>query len=85
MFSFQTLLKGTFSLLPCHLQFSITARFSMTLKRQSVQRLSYHKTARTFCVSQERGIVERMVVLSCLEQRGRMGRGGGGAGGGERD
>ena len=33
----------------------------MTLKRQSVQRLSYHKKARTFCVSQERGIVERMV------------------------
>ena len=59
MFSFQTLLKGTFSLLPCHLQFSITARVSMTLKRQSVQRLSYPKKARTFCVSQERGIVER--------------------------
>ena len=33
----------------------------MTLKRQSVQRLSHHKKARTFCVSQERGIVERMV------------------------
>ena len=33
----------------------------MTLKRQSVQRLSYHKKARTFCASQERGIVERMV------------------------
>ena len=61
MFSFQTLLKGTFSLLTCHLQFSITARVSMTLKRQSVQRLSDHKTARTFGVSQERGIVERMV------------------------
>ena len=40
MFSFQTLLKGTFSLLTCHLQFSITARVSMTLKRQSVQSLS---------------------------------------------
>ena len=54
MFSFQTLLKGTFSLLTCHLQFSITARVSMTLKRQSVQSLSDHKTARTLCVSQER-------------------------------
>ena len=53
MFSFQTLLKGTFSLLTCHLQFSITARVSMTLKRQSVQFLSDHKTARTFCVNQE--------------------------------
>ena len=50
MFSFQTLW-----------QFSITARVSITLKRQSVQRLSDHKTARTFCVSQEHGIVERMV------------------------
>ena len=45
MFSFQTLLKGTFSLLTCHLQFSITARVSMTLKHQSVQSLSDHKTA----------------------------------------
>ena len=77
MFSFQTLLKGTFSLLTCHLQFSITARVSMTLKRQS---LSDHKTTRTFCVSQERGIVERMVwskqivVPSCLEQRWGEGR-----------
>ena len=53
MFSFQTLLKGTFGLLTCHLQFSIAARVSMTLKRQSVQRLSDHKTARTFCASQE--------------------------------
>ena len=61
MFSFQTLLKGTFSLLTCHLQFSITARVSMTLKRQSVQSLSGHKAARTFCVSQEGGIVEVMV------------------------
>ena len=56
MFSFQTLLKGTFS----PLQFSITAKVCMTLKRQSVQRLSDHKTARTFCASQEHGIVERM-------------------------
>ena len=61
IFSFQTLLKGTFSLLTCHLQFSITVRVSMTLKRQSVQSLSDQKTGRTFCVSQERGIVERMV------------------------
>ena len=61
MVSFQTLLKETFSLLTCYLQFSITDRVSMTLKRQSVQRLSDHKTASTFCVSQERGIVERMV------------------------
>ena len=34
IFSFQTLLKGAFSLLTCHLQFSITARVSMTLKHQ---------------------------------------------------
>ena len=53
MFSFQTLLKGTFSLLTCHLQFSITTRVSMTLERQSVQSLSDHKAARTFA-SQER-------------------------------
>ena len=58
MFSFQTLLKGTFILLTCRLQFRITARVSMTLKRQSVQSLSDHKAARTFCVSQER---ERIV------------------------
>ena len=60
MFSFQTLLKGTFSHLTCHL-FSITVRVSMTLKRQWVQSLSDHKTGRTFCVSQERWIVEGMV------------------------
>ena len=48
MFSFQTLLKGTFSLITCHLQFSITTRVSMTLERQSVQSLSDHKAARTF-------------------------------------
>ena len=54
MSSFQTLLKGTFSPLTCHLQFSITARVSVTLKRQSVQSLSDHKTACTFGVSQER-------------------------------
>ena len=52
---------GTFSLLTCHLQVSITARVSMTLKRHSVQSLSDHKAARTFCLSQERGIVERVV------------------------
>ena len=63
MFSFQTLLKArvTFSLLTSYLQFSITVRVSMTLKRRTVQSLSNHKTARTFCVSQERGIVERRV------------------------
>ena len=63
MFSFQTLLKAgvTFSLLTSCLQFSITVRVSMTLKRRTVQSLSNHKTARTFCVSQERGIVERRV------------------------
>ena len=55
-FSFETLSKGTFGLLTCHLLFSITAKVSTTLKRQSVQSLSDHKTARprTFCVSQER-------------------------------
>ena len=49
------------SFLTCHLLFSNTARVSMTLKRQSVQSLSGHKAARTFCVSQEGGIVEVMV------------------------
>ena len=33
----------------------------MTLKSQSVQSLTDQKAARTFCVSQERGIVKRMV------------------------
>ena len=33
----------------------------MTLKRQSVKSLSDHKAARTFYVSQEREIVERVV------------------------
>ena len=61
MFSFQTLLKETFNLLTCHLQFSITARDSMILKSQSVQSLSDHKAARTFSLSQERGIFEQMV------------------------
>ena len=59
----------------------------MTLKRQSVQRLSYPKKARTLCVSQERGIVERMVwsktngrsLLSGAEKED-----GGGGGGGKR-
>ena len=54
MFCFQTLLKETFSLLTCHLEFSIPARVSITLERQPVQSLSDHKIARTFCVSQER-------------------------------
>ena len=57
----------------------------MTLKRQSVQRLSYPQKASTFCVSQERGIVERMVwsktngrsLLSGAEKED----GGGGVGG----
>ena len=40
----------------------------MTLKRQSVQSLSDHKAARTFCVSQERGIVEEW---SGAKQNGR--------------
>ena len=87
--SFQTLLKGTFSLLTCHLQFSITARVSMTLKRQSVQRLSDHKTARAFCARQEHGIVERIVwskangcsLLSGAEKG--WGEGGGGRVSGE--
>ena len=35
MFSFQTLLKGTFSLLTCHLQFSITGRVSIACARLS--------------------------------------------------
>ena len=82
MFSFQTLLKGTFSHLTCHL-FSITVRVSMTLKRQWVQSLSDHKTGRTFCVSQERWIVEGMVwsktngrsVLSGATKGGGGGRG----------
>ena len=88
MFSFQTLLKGTFSLLTCHLQFSITARVSMTLKRQSVQSLSDPKAACTFCVSQERGIVKRMFwsktkwpFRSLLCGAGGWGVGGGGGAG----
>ena len=76
MFSFQTFLKGTFSLLTCHLEFSITARVSMTLECQPVQSLSDHKIARTFCVSQERANsranewsgAKQMVVPSYLEQ-----------------
>ena len=75
MFSYKTLLKGTFSLLTSHLLFSITARVFMTLKRQSVQSLSDHKAVRTFCVSQERansrtnGLEQnKMVVPSSLEQ-----------------
>ena len=76
IFSFQTLLKGTFSLLTCHLEFSFTARVSMTLERQPVQSLSDHKIARTFCVSQERANsranersgTKQMVVPSYLEK-----------------
>ena len=86
MFSFQTLLKGTFSLLTCHLQFSITARVSMILKRQSVQSLSDHKAARTFCLSQERGIFEQMVWSGTKRSFSlvwsRWGAAGGGGGGG---
>ena len=79
MFSFQTLLKGTFSLLTCHLQFSITARVSMTLKRQSVQ-ISDQKTARTFCVSQERANsrTNRMVWSKTNGRALLSGAGGGG-------
>ena len=75
MLSFQTLLKGYFSLLTCYLQFSISARVSMTLKRQSVQSLSDHKpfflrkprtrNSRTDDLEQN-----KMVVPSCLEQMG---------------
>ena len=76
IFSFQTLLKGTFSLLTCHLEFSITARVSMALERQPVQSLSDHKIACTFCVSQERANsranersgTKQMVVPSYLEK-----------------
>ena len=76
IFSFQTLLKGTFSLLTCHLEFSMTARVSMALERQPVQSLSDHKIARTFCVSQERSNsranersgAKQMVVPSYLEK-----------------
>ena len=85
MFSFQTLLKGTFSLLTCHLQYSITARVSVTLKRQSVQSLSGHKAARTFLRKPRRRVrrnsrgygleQNNMVVPSCLEQRGHGGGG----------
>ena len=76
IFSFQTLLKGTFSLLTCHLEISITARVSMALERQPVQSLSDHKIARTFCISQERANsranersgAKQMVVPSYLEK-----------------
>ena len=76
IFSFQMLLKGTFSLLTCHLEFSITARVSMALERQPVQSLADHKIALTFCVSQERANsranersgTKQMVVPSYLEK-----------------
>ena len=76
IFSFQTLLKETFSVLTCHLEFSFTARVSMTLACQPVQSLSDHKIARTLCVSQERANsranewsgAKQMVVPSYLEQ-----------------
>ena len=45
--------ERTFSLLTCHLQLSITARVSMTLKRQSVQ-ISDQKTARTLFLRKPR-------------------------------
>ena len=59
----------------------------MTLKRQWVQSLSDHKTGRTFCVSQERWIVEGMVWSktngrSVLSGATKGGGGGGGGGGG---
>ena len=58
----------------------------MTLKRQSVQSLSDHKAVRTFCVSQERRIVEGMVwsktKWSFPLVWSKRGRGGGGEGGG---
>ena len=56
-----SLSKRCWKELSSHLQFSITARVSMTLKRQSVRSLLDHKAARTFCLSQERGIFEQMV------------------------
>ena len=54
----------------------------MTLKRQSVQSLSDHKAARTFCVSQERGIVERIVWSKTKWSFSLVCVGGGGGGGG---
>ena len=84
MFSFQTLLKAgvTFSLLTSYLQFSITVRVSMTLKRQTVQSLSDQKTAHTFCVSQGLGIVERRVWSKwSFPLAWSRGGGGGGVGG----
>ena len=49
----------------------------MTLKRQSVQSLSGHKTARTFCVTKNAQIVERM-AWSKTNGRSLLSRGGGG-------
>ena len=80
MFSFKTLLKRTFSLLTCYLQFRITGRLSMTLKFQSVQSLRpqnspyFLRKPRTRN-SQTNGL-EQMVVPSCLEQRRGGGEGG---------
>ena len=54
----------------------------MTLKRQWVQSLSDHKTGRTFCVSQERWIVEGM-VWSKTNGRSVLSKGGGGGEGEE--
>ena len=82
MFSFPTLLKGTFSLLTCHLQSSITARVSMTLKRQSVQSLSNHKTARNLLgkLRRRKFIVEQMVWSKANGRSLLSGAGGGGGG-----
>ena len=80
MFSLQTLLKGTFSLLTCHLQFSITARVFMTLKRGKVfqpQSSPYFLRKPRTRNSRGNGLEQnKMVVPSCLEQRGHGGGGG---------
>ena len=78
MFSFQTLLKAgvTFSLLTSYLQFSITVRVSMTLKRRTVQsppqNSPYFLRKPRTRNSRTKGL-EQMVVPPCLEQRAGVG------------
>ena len=52
MFSFQTLLKGTFSLLTCHLQFSITARVIDT--KTSISAKSFRPQSSPYFLSKPR-------------------------------
>ena len=83
MFSFQTLLKGTFSLLTCHLQFSITARVIDT--KTSISAKSFRPQSSPYFLLKPRtrnirtnGLERnKTVVFSCLEQMGGSGGRGG--------